>query len=276
MRLPLFFLTGVVLAAAAWAQDPGKPTAATPAEIAAKAMMAMETLDEPAADNSEPNADKTKAATDAKQARTVTTASKDVGGHVDEESAAPSILPAPGAGDGRGMDFMSRSRMDMMIPTGRSHKGVHYPTYLEVEMDRTAADSVPGGAGSVTAPLASLFESDLVTRLDDDHVQFDRAKWVQFDAKPTPDGIAKPTMSLEIERGVYDLKNEILMTNQPVKIENQQFLITGDTMLHDRVSGLTRLTGRVRMTFYNEQPVIATEPVPEPDTAPIPGTSRQP
>ena len=82
-------------------------------------------------------------------------------------------------------------------------------------------------------------------------------------------------MTLEIERGVYDLKNEILMTNQPVKIENQQFLITGDTMLHDRASGLTRLTGRVKMTFYNEESDVAPA-TPGPAASPSPSTSEAP
>ncbi len=107
--------------------------------------------------------------------------------------------------------------------------------------------------------MDSLFESELVTRLDNDHVQFDRAKWVQFDEKTGAGGQLQPTMTLELERGVYDLKNEILMTNQPVKIENQQFTIVGDTMVHDRASSLTRLTGRVKMTFYSEEPVPAGE-----------------
>jgi hypothetical protein len=107
----------------------------------------------------------------------------------------------------------------------------------------------------------------MVTRLDEDHVQFDRAKWVQYEAKPEGNATLTPSMTLEIERGVYDLKSQILMTNQPVRIENQQLVITGDTMLHDRASGLTRLTGRVKMIFYNEEPETAG-----PNIKPAPAT----
>jgi len=169
----------------------------------------------------------------------------------------------------------------MLMPAGRSHRGVHYPMYRKILPDSpaaapdvpvpTAAD--PGASTGQTAPLESLFESDIVTRLDDDHVQFDRAKWIQYEAKPPGDPTLSPAMTLEIERGVYDLKSEILMTNQPVRIENRQFLITGDTMLHDRASGLTRLTGRVKMTFYNEEPEPAKAKIP---AQPEPTTSGSP
>ena len=270
MRRQLITLTGILLAGAAYAQEAGKP--ATPEEIAAGTMKAMEALDAPAANAPAPGAGKMKTA---KATKPVEDAADPNVDNEEDDSAAPSLLPAAPAEGARGMDLMTRTRMDMMVPVGRSHRGVHYPMYLPVETDRTIMDPLLGGIAGVTAPLASLFESELVTRIDDDHVQFDRAKWIQFDKTPTADGRGKPTMSLEIERGVYDLKNEILMTNQPVKIENQQFLITGDTMLHDRASGLTRVTGRVHVTFYNEEP--APPPLPAPSgAAPAPETPRQP
>ena len=189
-----------------------------------------------------------------------------------EVRAVPGLLPAAAVGAARGLDVLSRSRLDMMMPSGRSHRGVHYPMYRPVATDRAVLDPVLGGVAGVTAPLESLFESELMTRLDEDHVQFDRAQWVQYDETPAADGSAVASMKLEIERGVYDLKNEILMTSQPVRIENRQFVIEGDTMLHDRASGLTRLTGRVRMTFYQEEPaasVTAAAPL-TPAAAPTP------
>jgi hypothetical protein len=264
MRRKLIPLTGLALAAAAWAQDPASPS---PSELADQAMKVMDALSAPPAPGSKTVGAPQKAdkGTSSKKAPAGPRTENE-----EEETDGPSLLPAPKDEAARGMDPMSRARLDLMVPTGRSHRGVHYPMYRPVETDRSVIDPVLGGVAGVTAPLASLFESDQVTRLDDDHVQFDRAKWIQFDEKAAPDGKAKPTMSLEIERGVYDLKNEILMTNQPVKIENDQFLITGDTMLHDRASGLTRLTGRVKMTFYNE------EPEPAPAAAPAPASPEKP
>lgn len=269
MRRPFILQTCVLwlCAAPVRAQDAAPSAAATPEEIAAKTMTAMEALAAPAETDSKPIPGKINPNKSTKPVRKAAAGKPE---KEEEETAAPTLLP-PGA---RGVDPMSRARMDLMIPTGRSHKGVHYPMYRPVESGSDDPDLPLGSAGGVVAPLASLFESDIVTRLDEDHVQFDHAKWVQFGAQPTAGGAAKPTMTLEIERGVYDLKSEILMTNQPVKIENQQFLITGDTMLHDRASGLTRLTGRVKMTFYNEEPdplPSKEEPVPTSSTNETPG-----
>lgn len=188
-----------------------------------------------------------------------------------EEGAAGGTLPPllPGQREnGRGMDSLSRSRLDLMVPTGRSHRGVHFPMFRPVEVERGVVDPALGGIPGVAAPMDSLFESDLVTRLDVDHVQFDRAKWVQFEETPGPDGKAVPKMTLQIEKGVYDLKNEILMTNQPVRIENRQFVIEGDTMLHDRASNLTRLTGRVKMTIFNNDDEAEAGSGPEAAEAP--------
>lgn len=262
MRRFLISLAMAVLSTPVWAEDPVKPATVkpdtAPEDIAAKAMEAMDHLDEGGKKTGKNNKS-SKTSADSKS-----------GAEDDSEpDSSTSLLPSGAAASGRGMDMMSRSRLDMMVPVGRSHRGVHYPMYRPITTDRNVIDPIQGGIAGVTAPMDSLFESDLVTRLDSDHVQFDRAKWVQYDDKPAADGQGKPTMTLEIERGVYDLKNEILMTNQPVRIETPQLLIEGDTMLHDRASRLTRLTGRVKMTFYNEEPVPAASPAPaSPDSAP--------
>lgn len=257
MRRLLIPFSGVVLAAVAWTEEPAKPAPSAAAVTAAKTMEAMDAI----------SLKSTKEEAKSTQAD----------GEEDSESGPP-LLPLPTADSSRGMDVLSRARLDMMVPTGRSHRGVHYPIYRPVVTERTASDSAPGPVAGVTAPLESLFESDLVTRLDEDHVQFDRAKWVQYEEQMAADGSARPTMTLEIERGVYDLKNEILMTNQPVKIENRQFIIEGDTMLHDRASGLTRLTGRVKLTFFNEESESGAKPAaPGSQPSPtLPAASPQP
>lgn len=311
MRRPPYLLPSAALACLAtlaWAQDSvqnpanspqstSTPTAAesAPEDIAAKAMAAMDALNSPTdkapktakPDKANPSgkADKSSAKSAEKNPKSGTTpASTAPGANADASAdddtddntaSGPDIIPPPPE-DGRGMDMMSRSRMDMMVPPGRSHRGVHYPMYRVIDGERGEIDPNLGTVGSVTAPLESLFESEIVTRLDNDHIQFDRAKWVQFDEAVNPDGTAKPSMSLEIERGVYDMKNDILMTNQPVRIENKQFLIEGDTMLHDRASGLTRLTGRVRMTFFNQDPEPPAEPAAPSAPKPAPAVPASP
>lgn len=176
----------------------------------------------------------------------------------DGTDPGPSLLPEggdspflPGAQDA------TRSKFDSFLPPGSSHRGIYFPSYRVVETNPDVTDPITGAPVGVNAPMDSLFKSEIVTRLDNDHVQFDRADWVQFGKEPAADGSPQPSMSLRIESGVYDLKNQVLMTNQPVHIETRQFTIEGDTMLHDRVSGLTRFTGevsRVRMVFYQDEP----------------------
>ena len=265
MRLLLSFLTAVAFflnaASGALAQVPTKPATDSPEQIASRAMKAMELLEEaPGSTGPELAKDGDGSGNRERQKPLETRLETETG-----VSASVSLLPPAPREGARGIDMMSRARLDVMIPSGRSHRGVRYPMYRPLDPGEGPVGSlpiVPAEGEGQSAPLASLFESDMVTRLDDDHIQFDRAKWQQFDNKPGPDGITTPTMSLEIERGVYDLKNEVLMTNQPVRIENRQFLITGDTMVHDRASSLTRLTGRVKMTFFNDDPPPA--PVPQP------------
>ena len=269
MRRLLISFSSTLLGAMACAQETvpaGKGDSA--AEKAAQAMAAMdEIIEKPASNEAAPEV-----ASDAKMPKAPKAPKVPKPEEEEDEPGTgnPPLLPASEAGGSRGMGMLSRARLDMMIPAGRSHRGVHYPMYRPLDGERVP---VVAGAGPITgikASLDSLFESELVTRLDDDHVQFDRAKWVQYDTKPAADGSSLPKMKLEIERGVYDLKNDILMTNQPVRIENQQFVIEGDAMLHDRASGLTRLTGRVKMTFFNEEP----EPAPAPPPAsPAPAVS---
>jgi hypothetical protein len=269
-RRPIL-LTSLILAAVAWAQEPPAVPPASAAEIAAKAMAAMDAMSESPATPDEGLAE----ADDASESAEKSEKAGKPG------AALPPLLPEAKAEGARGIDVLSRARLDLMVPTGRSHRGVHYPVYRPVETDRPETNPVPGGIAGVTAPMASLFESERVTRLDDDHVQFDRAKFVQYAEAPAADGRNTPSMTLEIERGIYDLKNEILMTNQPVRIETPQFVIEGDTMVHDRASQLTRFT-RAKMTFYADEPETtpvpsglpanSPAPAPAPPVAPAPPT----
>ena len=265
MRRLLISFTSTLLVAVACAQEVPAGKGDSAAAKAAQAMAAMDEIVAPSPSNEAAP----KVASDVKTLKAPKAPKPEE--EADESGTGnPPLLPASEAGGSRGMGMLSRARLDMMIPAGRSHRGVHYPMYRPLDGERAPVATGPGAITGIKASLDSLFESEVVTRLDEDHVQFDRAKWVQYDTKPAADGSSLPKMKLEIERGVYDLKNDILMTNQPVRIENQQFVIEGDAMLHDRASGLTRLTGRVKMTFFNEDPDPAPASTP---STPAPAVS---
>ncbi|RYD36020.1 MAG: hypothetical protein EOP86_07055 [Verrucomicrobiaceae bacterium] len=157
----------------------------------------------------------------------------------------------------------SRTKLDAMLPPGSTHRGVYYPSFRPVQPDSDQPDSAAGALPGMEETLASVFRGESVTRLDNDHVEVTQANWVQYDETPRADGTPRPAMTLDLERGVYNLKTQILISNQPVRIENSGRVMLGDTMLHDRASGLTTLEGRVRIVFFDEEESPATAPKAE-------------
>lgn len=147
----------------------------------------------------------------------------------------------------------SRAKLNALLPPGSTHRGVYYPSFRPVQPDSDQPEPTAGALPGTEEALASVFRGESVTRLDNDHVEVTQANWVQYDETPRPDGTPRPAMTLDLERGVYNLKTQILISNQPVRIANPGMVMLGDTMLHDRVSGLTTLEGRVRVVFFDEE-----------------------
>ncbi|MDB6132752.1 MAG: hypothetical protein JWM59_995 [Verrucomicrobiales bacterium] len=172
----------------------------------------------------------------------------------------------------------SRAKLDALLPPGSTHRGVYYPSFRPVQPDSEQPDSAAGALPGMEETLASVFRGESVTRLDNDHVEVTQANWVQYDETLRPDGTPRPSMTLDLEHGVYNLKTQILISNQPVRIGNPGMVMLGDTMLHDRVSGLTTLEGRVRVVFFEEEesPAIAhgTEKAQPVSTTPAPAAGN--
>ena len=272
MRRILIPCSFSLVVASTWAQEPArKPSAAVTVdavgEIAARAMEAMDALQAPKISPKSSAPPTTGTGSTEETTPFPDAAPAGPGGPnaikqdaEDAEDGDPAVLPPASAQRARGIDLASRARLDSMVPVGRSHRGVHYPSYLKTQNTLAGEEPNPDNTAGVAAQLESLFESDVVTRLDDDHLQFEGAKWVQYEEKPAADGTVPPAMTLEIESGVYDLKHEILRTNQPVRIENNQYIIEADAMLHDRASGLTVFT-RAKISFLeNLEQASADEP----------------
>ena len=272
MRRILIPCSFSLVVASTWAQEPTrKPSAAVTVdavgEIAARAMEAMDALQAPKISPKSSAPPTTGTGSIEETTPFPDAAPAGPGGPnaikqdaEDAEDGDPAVLPPASAQRARGIDLASRARLDSMVPVGRSHRGVHYPSYLKTQNTLAGEEPNPDNTAGVAAQLESLFESDVVTRLDDDHLQFEGAKWVQYEEKPAADGTVPPAMTLEIESGVYDLKHEILRTNQPVRIENNQYIIEADAMLHDRASGLTVFT-RAKISFLEDlEPASADEP----------------
>lgn len=169
-----------------------------------------------------------------------------------------------------GIDVLRRARMDLLIPAGGSHHGVRYPIFLEAQPDPAVTDPMTGAVLPVDQPLDGIFECEKITRLDSDHLRLEGARWVQFDQRT---GMA--TVIVTMEQGIFDLQSEILMSTHPVRIDRAATTIVADSFLHDRRTGMSRFTGRVRMSIY--QPSPDAEPSGE-STAPpqVPPTGQWP
>lgn len=179
-------------------------------------------------------------------------------------------------------DQANRAKLNAMLPPGSTHRGVYYPSFRLVRPDPEVMDPATGLPIGVNAPMDSLFRGEAVTRLDDNHVLIDKASYVQFDQADPSDAARPPrqSLSVDLEQALYDLKNDILVSHLPVRIENEQMILTGESMVHDRVSGLTELTGGVRVILFGDAGTgngentgattgnSETEPAPPPVEAP--------
>jgi hypothetical protein len=139
MRRILIPFTSTLLAVTALAQAPAGLDPDSPAAKAAKAMEAMDEL----ADETPvvPGPPGTKSSKPAKsKAGKAGKAGKD---------PAPPLLPEEAGAANQEMDVMSRAKLDMLMPSGRSHRGVHYPMYRP--MERAAENpAVTPSAAAVT------------------------------------------------------------------------------------------------------------------------------
>lgn len=176
-----------------------------------------------------------------------------------EAPALPDEEDVPEAADywdftkGRGVNPAMLSRLDFMVPDGRSHEGLRYPVY--------------GQRGANTSPvLESIFESKRLTRMDRHHLQFEGMVFKSFGDPKSPDLV---TRTVSLQNAVYDLQNDLLFTNAPVQIDDQRGRIQSGGMLHDHATGLTIFTGGVRL-YPNESSDGESAATPSPVTTPNP------
>jgi len=152
----------------------------------------------------------------------------------------------------RGLDPLMMERLNLAMPEGRTHEGLRYPVYRE-------ATAQPGPA------LESLFESQRVTRADENHLRFEGSVFSTFDDPKKPE---TATRTVSFINAIYDLKHNLLYTNSPVKIDDRRLSVHSGGMIHDRASGLTIFSGGVELFLH--------EPPPKPPVKPASGASAPP
>lgn len=187
-------------------------------------------------------------------------------------------LPAEGGnGDGFAARRASRrvagmrsrlSILEALAPPGSEHREVRAPFYREfVPRDLTGVlelDTV-----GIPAEVESIFESRRVQRPDDGHLVFENAVFTEY---ADGEGSEEISRRLQLERGVYDLSMDLIVSDRPVVIEERDRRIESGGMLHDHATGLTHFTGGVRMVVYEEVPegevTASAEAVPDAQPSP--------
>lgn len=129
-----------------------------------------------------------------------------------------------------------RQMLDKLVAVGRSHEGLRYPIYSD-------------GKTKDEPARKAEFQSGLVSRLDDTWLQFTKAMFQSFSDPKAPDAA---TRTVVLENAIYDIKNDLIFTNTPVKFEDKAGSIQSGAMLHDHATGLTIFSGGVELYLYEE------------------------
>jgi hypothetical protein len=154
------------------------------------------------------------------------------------------------------------AQLSLLLRHGVSHQGVRLPQYRETEVAPSGGDiPAPLSTEGRPQPLASLFQSEVMTRLDENHLQFQKARYENFDDPVTDED---ETQIIELQRGILDLSNDILVSNEPVKIQTGTMTIEAGAMLRDNTTELTKFSNGVHIILNVDAPADA-ESAPTPD-----------
>lgn len=168
-------------------------------------------------------------------------------------------LPAEAGDDGFAARRASRrvagmrsrlSILEALAPPGSEHREVRAPFYREF-VPRDLAGVLELDTVGIPAEVESIFESRRVQRPDDGHLVFENAVFTEY---ADGEGGEEISRRLQLERGVYDLSMDLIVSDRPVVIEERDRRIESGGMLHDHATGLTHFTGGVRMVVYEEVP----------------------
>jgi hypothetical protein len=97
--------------------------------------------------------------------------------------------------------------------------------------------------------LLGRFEAAIAARIDENHVRFTNLKMLTFDEKEQPD------FNVDMTEGTLNLDTRVIDSKQRTKIKRADFEISGDTMTFSTVTHQGTLTGKVRMTIYNQKEI---------------------
>jgi hypothetical protein len=111
-----------------------------------------------------------------------------------------------------------------LFPIGRAFKGVSIPSYQGTE-------------------LRSVMHAEVITRVDEQYLDLVKLVISVFNSAGEPD------TTISMDEAAYDLVLGELRSKTPATIAQAQFTLTGETMIFDAASQVSRLVGNVRLVI---------------------------
>jgi hypothetical protein len=109
-----------------------------------------------------------------------------------------------------------------MFPIGRAFKGVAIPSYQGTE-------------------LRTVMHAEVITRVDEQYLDLVKLVISVYNSA----GVADTTISMD--EAAYDIVLGELRSKTPATIKQPKFTLTGETMIFDAASQVSRLVGNVRL-----------------------------
>ena len=110
------------------------------------------------------------------------------------------------------------------IPTGHDAKGLVLPDF------------------DLSGRLRGKLQAGITRRLDDEHIEFKGVKFTTF----VPE-TQTPDLQIVMTTSVFNLKTQVMTSNERASVKRTDFEISGDTMKFEMISRQGTLAGNVKM-----------------------------
>jgi hypothetical protein len=97
--------------------------------------------------------------------------------------------------------------------------------------------------------LLGRFEASTAARIDENHVRFTNLKMVTYDQHEKPD------FKVDMTDATLNLETRVIESKQRTMIKRADFEIAGDTMQFNTLTHQGTMTGKVRMTIFNQKEI---------------------
>jgi len=127
------------------------------------------------------------------------------------------------------------AELTSLFPVGREFRGVSIPSYTETS-------------------LKSVLKADLITRIDETHLELTNLVIHLYN------GSAEAETTIRMDLALYHIALGDLVSQTPAKIEQARFTMTGDTMIFNTETQISRLVGDVRVVVPDAKQMAPAMP----------------